>query len=172
MTVTKLLYRLQYRIGYTLRDIKWKIIRTIRPAQSWLTRKIPCEWCDKPELIRMILFNILIHYVEEEKGVDDFLDFQSEVDGGYMSQKQADAAKRVNREILDVYTYIKHSRPALDLEIQNAMPEMVNFKSFICSSRADYIKIYGTVNRLQEQMDQEDNWALSEIVKLREYLWT
>ena len=52
-------------------DLKYKISAFFNPRQKWLTKKIPRTYCDKPELIRDILFNCLENFVSED-GEDCF----------------------------------------------------------------------------------------------------
>ena len=40
-----------------------------KPKQKWLTETIPNSWKDKPELIRDILFECIIHFIEEENKI-------------------------------------------------------------------------------------------------------
>lgn len=75
-------------------------------------KNVPKHWCDKVELIPIVLFEILVHFVEQEM---DYVawDWQSEVDAGNTSQEQADRVKTSEAEIRMVYNYIKFTRPDL-----------------------------------------------------------
>lgn len=115
------------------------------PKQRWLTNKIPNHWMDKPELIQLVLFEILIDYVENEEGLQDQIDFSAELAAGHIDQQYIDNVKAVDGELRRVYNYIKNERKALE--------ENYNWKVY-------------------EDMDKKDMDAMATIVKYSGYLWT
>jgi len=124
----------------------WSSIKEFfSPKQSWLIKKIPNHWMDKPELIQLVLFETLIDYVENEEGLKDQFDFSEDLRAGYIGQEYVDNVKAVDGELRRVYNYIKNERQALE-------------ESY------DY--------RVYDEMDKKDMEAMTTIVKYSGYLWT
>lgn len=148
---------------YFWRDIKYKIRDYFWPRQKWLLRNVPKHWCDKVELIPILLFEILVHFVEEEMDNVSW-DWQAEVDAGRISQKEADKVKTVGAEIRDVYNYIKFVRPNLQIQLDNSY--------FSFSQKGTYEELYAETNRLEKFIEEQDEWAMQTILANRLYLWT
>jgi hypothetical protein len=70
------------------------------PRQRWLTGKIPNHWCDKVELLPILIFESLIHYVEVEQGLDS-RDWNVDVHGNSLA------------ELTEAYRYAKTIRHRL-----------------------------------------------------------
>jgi hypothetical protein len=69
------------------------------PNQKWLTKKIPLTWCDKTHLIEILLFECIVHFVEEEKCFD-IIEWNSSEDD-----------KKAGEEIKYLYNWIKNELP-------------------------------------------------------------
>lgn len=145
-----------YNLKYEIRDYFF-------PRQRWLMRNIPKSWCDKVELIPMVLFEILVHFVEEEMDIVSW-DWQAEVEAGHTTQEHADNVKRVEKEIRDVYDYIKVTRPQLHKDLDNSYPEL--------DAKGSYQELYSETDRLDNKIKELDEWAMNVIIKNREHLWT
>jgi hypothetical protein len=128
-----------------MKNIWLSIKEFFSPKQSWLTKKIPNHWMDKPELIQLVLFETLIDYVENEKGLKDDFDFSEDLAAGHIGQEYIDNVKAVDGELRRVYNYIKNERQTLE--------ESYNWKVY-------------------EVMDKKDMEAMTTIVKYSGYLWT
>jgi len=122
------------------------------PRQKWLTKLISNQWMDKPELIKDILFACLVHYVEEEKGINSRELYETDYKEGHISKEYLDHCIEVNTDLQNVYNYIKNERPRLD-----AIYQWPNTQSMI--------------NHM-DLMKTKDVWAMTTIVKYSHYLWT
>ena len=107
---------------------------------------------DKPELIKDILFACLVHYVEEEKGINSREFYETDYREGHISKEYLDHCIEVNTDLQNVYNYIKTERPRLD-----AIYQWPNTQSMI-----NHMNL----------MDTKDVWAMTTIVKYSSYLWT
>jgi hypothetical protein len=165
-------------------DLRAYVSSLFFPRQRWLTRTITKTWCDKPELIRHVLFQCLIHYVEVEKGIRSITDVEEGVDHHYYSQSYADSIIETDTALLAVYTYIKYTRPQLEAELEQSYPKLLtddmtksdNDKTYFKSCEElygmSYQDAYANVNRIEELIREKDAWALSTIVKHYDVLWT
>lgn len=57
----------RYKLRAPISRKYYKINEWLFPRQKWLIKKIPNHWTDKDYLIMMVIFESVIHYVEEEK---------------------------------------------------------------------------------------------------------
>jgi hypothetical protein len=124
--------------------------------QKWLTDKLKGDWIDKDSIIEIVLFDSLIHYVEKEDGLNDICyDFSEELQKGHVRQDTVDAIKLRQKELNDVYFYLKNERPTL----KNQVDEWVgtNINEFIT---------------LEDSLLDKDTELMNTIVKYRGYLWT
>ena len=190
---------LSYRIDkffFPTFSIQWKIrswiSELIWPRQKWLTKKIPRSWCDKVELMREVMFEMIVHFVEEEMDIVSW-DYDDDVAAGYVTQEQSDEKKKLAYEIRKLYHYIKHVRPALEKEIETSYPEhpldifnvdkenprevngikiydVIDVRTE--EQKQDCAACYKKIHELEEQLDKQDQQALHQIVELRPILWT
>ena len=164
-------------------SIRWKIKQYISeliwPRQKWLTKKIPRHWCDKVELIRICLFEMIIDFVENEMDIVSW-DWSEEVEKGYISQERADKVKQDEFEIRKIYHYIKHVRPALEKEKDAAYPPIAE-NWLTANDKGDMVfsnlseeeeACYNKVSDLEEQIEKQDQQMMLKIVELRTILWT
>jgi hypothetical protein len=124
--------------------------------QKWLTDKLQGDWIDKDAIIEIVLFDSLIHYVEKEDGLNDICyDFSEELQKGHVRQDTVDAIKLRQKELNDVYFYLKNERPTL----KNQVDEWggTNIDEFIT---------------LEDSFLNKDTELMNTIVKYRGYLWT
>ena len=124
--------------------------------QKWLTDNLKGEWIDKDSIIEIVLFDSLIHYVEKEDGLNDVCyDFSEELQKGHVRQDTVDAIKLRQKELNDVYLYLKNERPTL----KNQVDEWVgtNINEFIT---------------LEDSLLNKDTELMNTIVKYRGYMWT
>lgn len=124
--------------------------------QKWLTDKLKGEWMDKDSIIEIALFNSLIHYVEKEDGLNDSCyDFSEELQKGHVRQDTVDAIKLRQKELNDVYLYLKNERPALKKQVDEW--DGTNINEFIT---------------LEDLFLDKDTELMNTIVKYRGYMWT
>lgn len=148
---------------YFWSNIKYDIRDFFFPRQKWLMLNVPKHWCDKVELIPIVLFEILVHFVEQEMDSIPW-DWQSEVDAGNTSQEQADRVKTSEAEIRSVYNYIKFARPDLQVQLDDSFPSL--------NKRGTFEELYGETNRLVKCIEENDEWAMQTILANRRALWT
>jgi hypothetical protein len=155
------------------RSLAWDELGAwFNPRQKWLTSKIPNTWCDKPELIRILMFEMIVNFVEEEKGLDQFnVDWSEDIKDGYVTQEYVDDRNSIYSQIKIVYDYIKDERPALVKAHDESYPE-INFNTFAPVNDVPFNEAYAENNRLEALLEEKDDWALHKIVELREYIWT
>ncbi len=143
------------------------------PRQRWLTKKIPNHWCDKVELIRIVLFESLVHYVDEEKCFDVLAWDEEDIEGCDLNLKTFFDEKRERKaKILKCYDYITKQRPQLSIDLDKAYPEFEIDDMLQIRKTMNYLETYGEVNRIEALIEKLDNETLSTILELRERLWT
>jgi hypothetical protein len=85
------------------------------PRQRWLTKKIPKTWCDKVELVPLVLFEILKNFVEDEEGLNQLdLDWETDVANGWVSREYVDSVSADYIELKEAYTAIVETLPLLE----------------------------------------------------------
>jgi hypothetical protein len=166
---------------YNIRD--W-----FNPRQKWLIKKIPNHFCDKVELIPIILFEILVNFVEDEEGLESIW-------GERYTGESEDwrlIREPIRKELEEIYDYIKNIRPQLQKELDVSYPKPLdggNFFDHIDEIDKDGNKVYqmrtceqiygksykdayAEVHRLEALIEEKDTWAMMGIVRLRQSLWT
>lgn len=127
------------------------------PSQRWLTRNIPNTWKDKPELIRDILFECLVHYVEvEEENLKDYITMEDPDFG----------RKKKHQKIWQAYKNIKEELPNLIKEYESLCEKDYDKKDYYY--RIDNIQ---KINELREKIDRLEQETVLSIVEVRESLW-
>lgn len=151
--------------------MKYKIERIItniktffNPRQKWLIKKIPNHWMDKDGLIELVLFECLIHYVEQEVGLQDKLDWDEELKNGFISEEYVANVKSIDGRLREAYDYVKYERPKLQKALDDSYPEF--------DAKGTYEELYGETNRLEQEICSKDTKAMQTIVELRQYMWT
>ena len=169
-------------------DLKYKIEAFFNPRQKWLTKTIPNTWCDKVTLVPHLLFSCLTHYVEDEKGLQDHIDWTEDLEKGYISQEYVDSVKSTDKELREVYNYIKTERPELEKQHQNSYPtpsskaindifikeEDGNYTMRSCEDLygLPYKEAYAETYRLEALIEEKDMWAMQTIIKHYQKMWT
>jgi hypothetical protein len=145
------------------------------PRQIWLIKKIPNHWCDKVELIRIVLFECLVDFVDGEKCFEVLCWGENEEDYKHygenwqqiVQEKQEEKAK-----ILKCYDYITKQRPQLSIDLDKAYPEFDIDDMLQVRKTINYLDTYGEVIRIEALIEKLDKETLSTILELRERLWT
>ena len=169
-------------------DFRYKLEAFFNPRQKWLTKTIPNTWCDKVTLIPHLLFSCLIHYVEDEKGLQDHIDWTEDLEKGYISQEYVDSVKNTDNELREVYNYIKTERPELEKQHKNSYPtpsskeindlfvkvEDGNYTMRSCEDLygMSYKEAYAETYRLEALIEEKDMWAMNTIIKHYQKMWT
>lgn len=168
-------------------DVRYRISAFFNPRQKWLTKTIPNTWCDKVSLIPHLLFTCLIHYVEKEEGLSDNYDYAEDLEKGYVSQQYVDSVLETDRELREVYNYIKVERPQLEEQHENSYPTPTSKATDFFVKGADghytmrsceelygfpYKEAYAETHRLEALLEEKDAWAMNTIVKHYQKMWT
>lgn len=172
--------------SYYWYDIKYKIDAFFNPRQKWLTKTIPNTWCDKTSLIPHLLFTCLVHYVEKEEGLRDEHDYTQDLEKGYVSQEYVDSVLTTDRELREVYNYIKTERPDLNNQLENSYPTPTKVNDFFVKDvnghytmrsceevyGMSYKKAYAKVRSIEAKIEKKDVWAMKTIIKHYQKMWT
>lgn len=169
---------------YFWKDIKDHVERFFFPRQRWLTKKISNQWCDKDELIRLLLFECLVDYVEGEKCFEvlswDSAEYKAwGIDGEFIAKEK----ETLKETILNTYNYIKVKRPQLVKDHEASYPttigpayKTVNGKIVWTSCEMQYgmsfEDAYSENTRLEKLIDELDQKHLHDIIEIRKTLWT
>jgi hypothetical protein len=168
-------------------DIRYKISAFFNPRQKWLTKTIPNTWCDKVSLIPHLLFTCLVHYVEQEEGLNDNYDYAEELEKGHVSQQYVDSVMETDRELREVYNYIKVERSQLEEQHENSYPTPTSKATDFFVKGADghytmrscedlygfpYEEAYAETHRLEALIEEKDMWAMNTIIKHYQKMWT
>lgn len=136
----------------------------INPRQRWLVKKIPKTWCDKPELIPILLYEMVIHFVEKEEcfKVTDWA-------GSGIAEEE--------KQLKEIYQWAKTGRNEFLNKIDKAYPNLVpsneNIFSFVKpDGSSTSMKDYDLVYKLEKEFEEYDRECLIWIVKNRGILWT
>ena len=151
----------------------WNIKCFFNPRQKWLTKKIPNHWCDKVELIRIVLFESLVHYVDGEKCFE-VLAWEEEdyKDIGLNWKTLLNEKQERKAKILKCYDYITKQRPQLCIDLDKSYPEF-NIDDLVAVRKTiNYLDTYGEAIRIEKLIEKLDNETLSTILELRQGLWT
>jgi hypothetical protein len=169
--------------SYFWHNIKYQISAWFNPRQKWLTKTIPNTWCDKVTLIPNLMFTCLIHYVEDEEGLQDEVDWSQDLKEGYVSQEYINDCQNRDALLRQVYNYVKTERPMLKKQHDDSYPATDDF--FIKNEDGHYTmkrceelygmpfeEAYAETNRLEKLIEENDLWAMNAIVKYHQHMWT
>jgi len=156
------------------RSWAWSGIRAyFNPRQKWLTKVIPNTWCDKTELVPLVLFTILIDFVESEKGTDQLhVDWTDELEKGYVTKEYVESVKAIYAELEEAYHYAKTGRAALQKALDESYPEIDMTRKDAWKTEQPYHIAYAETNRLEKELEDKDQWAMGIIIKHVGVLWT
>ena len=138
------------RFKWWLNDFVWDVYRYFKPCHQEIRRVIPNRWTDITELIRMVNFEFLKSYHDNEM---DIIEWNS------------DERHREFRDWIDqAYAYITVERPKLEDNLSKAYPPF--------GSKGPYEEKYAEVIRLEALIEQKDTELLVEIMKKRGWFWS
>lgn len=134
--------------------IKTKLHESVFPQQKWLTKKIPRGWVDKDDLITLIVFESVVHFVEEEfNGVQDLEKYIYELKSNEYPYPFPEHQKNwisANETILKVYRWAKLREKILERQKST--------KILFC--------VYEGI------MERYNPYFLKEIIPVIGYMWT
>ena len=127
----------------------------MKNQQKWLTGKLKGTWMDKDALLEICIFESLVHFVENERGLRDNLDelFKEEIEKGHVTRETVDLIKNREGLLKHCYDWIKVER----IEIQKLL---------------DSIKDWKEHERIEKELYDEDSEVMRIIIEQRGYLWT
>jgi hypothetical protein len=172
-------------------DIEWKIRNFFFPQTKWLRKLIGRGYCEPQWLIENVLFATLVHFVEEEDGLNAILNYdiaEESLKNDYITQGYIDSREPIRQQVEAAYNYIKIVRPRMEIEMESLYPK--SNKSFnelfvpiegstdkrmlSCEEQygMSYDEAYGPVNDLEEEIKALDTFYLKVIIDNRESLWS
>ena len=177
---------------YFWRELKYKIRDYFFPRNKWLFKKIGNGYCDSYGLVDIVLFEILVHFVEVEKGLDSILNKDSlagDIKNGYFSEDYRNQQLKIREELEIAYDYIKNQRPALQKKHDASYPKPLtnlmdwfipckdgsgNSRMLSCEERygMPFEEAYGEMIRIDKEIEDADTHTMFMIVSNRKYLWT
>lgn len=152
---------------------KYKIIRWKEklsdyffPKQKWLYKKFPKQWTDKPEIIRISLFEIVVHFVEEEGELDHF-------NPDDVLDEHKDQWFKFCVELKECYEYIKNERPKLQKKIDDFYYKSGDCLMLPLEDNCDdnCEKDYAKQAELEDSLSEIDTKYLTWIAANRDFMW-
>lgn len=126
----------------------------MKNQQKWLTNKLKGTWIDKDGLLKICIFESLVHYVEKEKGLEHLgADWDKEISDGHVSQGYVDDLKARGALIKRCYNWIKVDR----LKIAKNLETIEDWREY---------------ERVENELYTEDSEMMRIIIEHRGYLWT
>lgn len=158
--------------GYALRRAYWKIHDLVQPKQRWLTKNIPNNWQDKVTLIPDILFDCIIHFVEQEKCFEQ-VDYEwSEEHRKFGEELRACYVWAKGREETQarIWKTMPKSERSFD-EMFEKMDDGSGNYEYIPDETKSYDELYGEHNRLTKEFEDTDIVWMRWIVENHQDLW-
>lgn len=134
------------------------MIKTLFSKQRWIVDQLPKEKMNSDDLIREILFNILVDHIENKEILTKF------------PWDEDEGSKEVKKEIDFCYSWIKDKRPLLVDKINTLnnefpeVPENDNLWKFVNENHI------GELMENQKLLADKDSQVLKSIIGFREYL--
>lgn len=127
--------------------------------QKWLTNSIPSKKVDNNDLVRDVLFKIVVHFVEDEHGLDD------------LSWIEDITHREILEDIQNIYNWITEERQLLVDKIDQIE------KNFSIPENEDIIKYINTkfideIIQSHTDLTDRDTKMLLRIIELRDFLVT
>jgi len=166
-------------VWWRLRDFWYEQVNSRwNPRQKWLTDKIPRTYCDKVELIPLLLYTCIIDFVEKEKALER-IDWEGSFEGG----------AEFREKLVECYDWAKKGREEHQKRSDAARPEPLRDFSHeemfieggdgffeMISSEEHYggptEVVYAEHWRLEAEFEEIDSGWLRWTVENRSRLWT
>lgn len=175
-----LLEKIRCAIPYSWKDKYYAVRDFFNPRQKWLTSKIGNGWNDKTELLKVVAFESIIHFVEEEEAFER-IEWSS--DDGHI-----EAAKAFKR----AYDIVKFKLPILekkDQEVWNRkevtdyfqndffvpideQKEGQNRRYMIGEPNPAAKELLVEHRKIEEEIETLTQEVVETMAKYRRYLWT
>lgn len=139
--------RWYYNLKFYLNDASWLIYSMFKPSNKRIRDAIPDQWLDLTELIRIVNFEIILQFYEEEyadAGIEFDLEFVLWIE--------------------DAYNYITKERIRLCAEMDEEMMRVYElpFKE----------KSYKLIEQYEKEIREKDELNLIQMIKFRDHFWT
>lgn len=146
---------------WSLKHLYWDIRHYFKFPNRWLANVCPrTAYKDKPVIITDVLYGAIVDYVEVEKC------FES------ICWEHSYQHKKVKKFLVECYDWIKQQRPGMVKKIDDIIQNGSSSFSVTVQDKASYEARYPGLEKLEEELQQKDNFYLTNIVKYRDYLWT
>jgi hypothetical protein len=177
---------------YYWSELKSEIRNFFFPQNKWLRKLIGKSYCDPCWVVDTVLFATLVHFVEEEDGLNAILNYdiaEDSLKNNYITQDYIDFREPIRKQVEAAYNYIKIIKPQMEQQKEDLHPKSLvptsdwlipledgsgcsRFMS--CEERygMSYEKAYGPVNDLEEEIKALDTFYMKIIIDNRESLWT
>lgn len=166
---------MKYHWSYYWTNFKDKIKYSFVNRQRWLTKKIPRNWNDKDNLIELVLFECLKHFVEKEIGKKSLFDKKrwSKIDNVPKLQLQFEKELKIHYNLLTITLLNLESNLNSEWEkiSDNGYPQLSN-DSITFSSVIGYSKKYKKVDLLEDKINNLKDKICSWIILNRRSMWT
>lgn len=142
-------------------DIRQRVVRHwwydhvvchLRPRQKWLTKKIPKTWCDKTTLIPLVLFEMVVNFVDSEKCFEN------------VEYSATEEHAKFAYELRECYGFITETLPELERQLQASYPTNE-------SRTGVYEDDYALVNQYEKEIEEQTTKWLTWIVANRSSFW-
>lgn len=132
------------------------------PRQRWLTRQIPREWEDKSELVRTLLYALVINLVEEERCFE-------------VTDWAASGLVEQEVQLRTVYIWAKTGRAIMEKQLEAAYGSVKPLAGWLEETMNGVDEVFRThydeIHRLETLIEETDTKHLIAIVKFRELMW-
>jgi len=148
-------------------NVYWYVYHVFNPNHKSLRKTIPREWDDLDSILGNFLSAVIVSFVEEEKGLDQIemlnsylkkTDTEIKNDWGSVEDFWDYYETRYNdyKKLQEIYNWVKTGKKAM----QNYL-ESIDIDKNI----NEYIKV-------ENDLYDRDTKYLTDLVRLRKYLWT
>jgi len=134
------------------------MIKTLFSKQKWLIQSLPNSKMESDDLVRELLFLILVDSVENKRLLERF---PWDLDEG---------SQKLKSQIENAYSWIKEKRPLLENKIEQlevdfpSVPEDENLWKFVNENHI------GDIIAAQQTLREKDQTVLKTIIDFREHL--
>lgn len=140
----------------------------INPRQKWLIKKIPRTWSDADHLIELCVFESLIYWWTQDNG-EESCRYQFETQDHHVEDSFRKNAKDVYDRLLAAYQWASEGRVKAQKDYETALEQNFGKATDLQSDRLRRLEI---VNNMENEIIEKDTYFLTEIVKLRRFMWT
>ena len=144
-------------LRYKIREWYYWVKSWFKGPHNIIFLNIPPTWCDKDVLMRLVVFKLLVDYVEKERAVTRIVwdSCQEDIDDF--------------NKILKAYKWIKIERDIAVKVYEDELERVYGHKSYRDPTPAEDMKKVRDAEMYYENKDQD---ILHDIIAVRRKLWT